>query len=56
VSFKVNSAKVAAEQIQARGWTISLPLMKVAIEGLGDVMLFSLEISDGAIIQFYSLG
>ncbi|KRP17959.1 MAG: hypothetical protein NWS22_01860 [Porticoccaceae bacterium] len=54
VRFRVDSAKVAADKIQARGWKISEPLMKVTIKGLGDVMLFSVKAPDGAIIQFYS--
>lgn len=52
--FKVDSAKVAAEKIKARGWMITRPLSESATLGLGSAKLFSIKTPDGAIIQFYS--
>ncbi|MDJ0655215.1 MAG: hypothetical protein QNJ40_13720 [Xanthomonadales bacterium] len=52
VRFPVESADAAAEEIQARGWSLETEPQTVEISPYGQLELFSVRTPDGAIVQF----
>lgn len=51
--FQVDDAKALAAQIVQRHWPLYTPPLELEIMPYGNVMIFSVRTTDGAILEFY---